>query len=523
MPFTSLSFLLFVAVTALIYFCFPKKHRWIILLVASYVFYWVSSNWVIIYMVATTLSTFYVGRWLGRAQASFNQARQTDPELSREAFQRKKKLIFVAALLFNFGILVVVKYGNFIVENFNAVFSMFGLGAIPMTSLLLPLGVSFYTFQSMGYLIDVYRGKYQPDESLPRFALFVSFFPQIVQGPIGRYDDLASQLYRANTPDYDRIKDGLLLMGCGFMKKQILGDRLGVLEDYIFNQSIQTCSGSIIALGALLSMFRLYCDFSGGIDIARGVARILGIDLARNFNHPYFSRSVAEFWRRWHMTLGGWMRDYLFYTLLLSKSMQRLSKIVREKYGLDQARIITTATATFVVFLVIGIWHGAEWKRVIYGLCYASVITFGIIFGVYYQRMTTALHINTNNFFYKLYTRVRTACVVAFIGYFSRSIDLTHALENIWLTFTDFAPARLFDGTLLEMGLDKTDFRILILGTLIFLVLSTMQEHGHNLGQILARRNICIRWAVYCVMFFAILLFSMVTEANVRGFIYANF
>lgn len=527
MGYTTILFLFFVFAVAVLYFSFPPKIRWVVLLVASYVFYWISSNWAIIYIVVTTATTFYAGRLIGEVNICFNKEKNElsiDERKKRKIVDTKKKKKFLAGtLLINFGILAVLKYGEFIGSNINILLGFLQIGAIPVASFILPVGISFYTFQSMGYLIDVYRGKYDPDKNILKFALFVAFFPQIVQGPIGRYDVLANQLYAENRFEYNRVKDGILLMVYGFAKKLIIADRALVLVQNVFDNRMFAEYGSIVFLGAVVYGVQIYCDFSGGIDISRGVAQILGINMAENFRRPYYAQSIAEYWRRWHMTLGAWMREYLFYPILLSKPLQNLTKRIRDKHGIKWAKIIPTAIVSFIVFIVVGIWHGPYWKRVAYGLWNGTIITSSIIFEPLYQKTHAFFHIRTDCFSYRMFTRARTFILVTFARYFSRSPSLRSALANIKTTVTNFYPKKLFDGTVLQLGIVKADYLIILTGVAVLILFGIMQEKGQGIRKTLSEQNIWFRWVVYAAIIIIFMLFPVESQMVVKEFIYAQF
>lgn len=332
MAFVSFPFLIFVAITAILYFVMPSRFQWCVLLVASYVFFYLNSKWLVLILFGTTIVTFATalkvydvlekGRQYRKEHAQDMSGKER--KAWKEKIKKKARRILTVGIVADLGILLFLKYYNFFAGNANWFLSRAGI-QIPMLHLLLPLGISFYTLQAIAYMVDVYREKQKPDTNLFQFMLFMSFFPQIVQGPIARHNQLAHQLYEPHAFDYKRFMFGIQLIIWGFMKKIIIADRAAIPVDQIFDH-YSDYAGWMIFLGAALYGLQVYADFSGGMDIARGVSQILGIELELNFTQPYFSRSIEEFWRRWHKTLGGWMRDYIFYPLSLSKSFGNLSK-----------------------------------------------------------------------------------------------------------------------------------------------------------------------------------------------------
>ena len=338
MSYISITFLAFVCVMFLLYFLLPKRMQWVVLLIGSYVFY-IAAGWKFVpFLVLTTVTVFLVGLWLGKTNDSYKADLAARKEsLTREEktvlknrYIRKKRWILASGLILNFGVLAFLKYFNFFAENVTALFGKLHMDAsVPQLELLLPLGISFYTFQAMGYLIDVYRGKYAPDRNLAKFALFVSFFPQIVQGPISRYDQLAHQLYAPHKFDYTRFKHGVELILWGYFKKLVIADRAAILTSYVL-QNRADFAGLEIAVTVLVFMAQVYADFSGGMDISIGIAECCGIEMVQNFRRPHFAKSIAEYWRRWHITLGSWMKDYVLYPISLSKAFAKLGKKTRK-------------------------------------------------------------------------------------------------------------------------------------------------------------------------------------------------
>ena len=328
MTLTSLSFYLLVLALLVLYYLVPKRFQWVVLLIGSYAFYAFVCLRYMGFIVITTLTTYFGARGMDAMTARMEQtvaAHKQDWEREeRKAYKKRcksrRKALMIGILVFNFGILAVLKYYNFFAESMEALFASIGLTvSLGHIGLLLPLGISFYTFQSMGYVLDVYREKVPAERNVGKLALFVSFFPQIIQGPIGVYDQLAHQLYDEHKYNFDNIRYGAELILWGFFKKLVIADRAvgmihtvaGAYTDY---------AGTYVLLAALVYALQLYADFSGGIDISRGVAQMFGITMGENFRRPYFSRTLTEYWHRWHISLGDWLRNYLFYPLSISKA-----------------------------------------------------------------------------------------------------------------------------------------------------------------------------------------------------------
>ncbi len=532
MSLISSNFFIFILVVFLFYFLSPKKWQWCVLLFASYVFYLFSGFAISLFLMFTTITTFYTGLILGNINQKQNTALlEGKTTLSKEQkkqlkldSKKKKRLILAIALLLTFGILAFLKYFNFFIENIDSVFHMANINVqIPKINLLLPLGISFYTFQSAGYIIDIYRDKYKPDRNLAKFALFVSFFPQIVQGPIGRYDKLAIQLYSPHKFDYKQAKYGIQLIVWGLFKKVVIADRAAVLVNQVFGDFSQYV-GLEIYIAVLLFCVQIYADFSGGIDIARGIAQTMGIKLSKNFERPYFARSISEFWQRWHITLGAWMRDYLFYPLCLSKPFVKLGELSRKIFGNIIGKILPVVIVTFIVFIVIGIWHGASWKYIAFGMYNGGLIALGLVFAPLLKNIERKFRIRTKSFGWRLFQTLRTFFLCSVARYFSRAASFKTSIAMMGTTVTVFNPEILVNGRLFELGLSKANFAVLGFSILILFFISILQEKGFNIRQKLSEQRIVIRWAIYFIFLFYILIFGNYGNGfDANSFIYMGF
>jgi len=532
MSITSSIFLIFLFFVFLIYFLIPKKFQWIFLLIASCVFYLFSGFGKILFLLFTTSVTFFTGILLEKTDAELESIlEKKDLQLSKEqrkkfkdSSERKKRIILICALLLVFGVLGVLKYYNFFAQNFNSLANIFSLDVdLSLLNYLLPLGISFYTFQSVGYIIDINRGKIKADRNFAKFALFLSFFPQIVQGPISRYDQLAHQLYEPHSFNYKRVKFGLQLMLWGFFKKLVIADRLSIAVNTIFGNSFQY-EGLSIFIGVLFFSFQMYCDFSGGIDIARGIAESMGISLVENFRRPFFSKSIDEYWRRWHITLGDWMRDYVFYPLALSKTIARLGKFSRKHLGNKIGKIIPIIIANLITFLAVGVWHGPYWKYVAFGTYYGLLISIGLLFKPFFQKIVRALKIKTDYFSWRL-TQISFVFTATTIGrYFARADGLRHALQLLRQTFSIFNPWIFYDGTLLNLGLRVEDYYVLFISILFLILIEILQETGISIRKKISDQNLILRWSVYLIGIFAVLIFGIYgQEYDAVEFIYRGF
>lgn len=532
MSFISAEFFIFLVITFLTYFLVPKKIQWIVLLVASYVFYLFSNAVVFVLLLASTTITFFGGILIDRVNQKFAlAANSTIEELSKEdkllirgKKNKQKQLILIIGLLLIFCILAFMKYYNFFAINVNSLLGLITTDTkIPVLNLLLPLGISFYTFQSAGYIIDVYRGKIEPDRNLAKFALFVSFFPQIVQGPISRYDELAHQLYDSHNFDYTRAKFGLQLVLWGLFKKLVIADRAAILVNTVFDNHAEY-EGLTLLIGAMFYCVQIYGDFSGGIDIARGVSQVIGIELPQNFMRPFFATSISDFWRRWHISLSSWMRDYIFYPLSLSKGFARLGKKTRKILGNYLGKMFPTVLAMLITFFVVGIWHGANWKYIAYGLYNGFFIVLGILIGPLFESVAAKRLWQIKSFGWRFFQVILTFFLVTIGRFFSRGSSLTDAWQMIKSTFSTFNPWVLFDGTFLKLGLDQKNFQLLLIVICILVIVDLFQESGVKIRQSISEQNLAFRWLIYLVAIFSVLIFGVYgLEYDAASFIYRGF
>lgn len=518
MSYVSEGFFVFLLVFFIAYFIFPKRFQWVCLLIASYGFYLLVDWQAAAYIVVTTVTVFFLAKLIWRLEQRHKQrlavvketAGREEKQRMKAANTRKKRWVLAAGLLLNFGILGVLKYGNFTVDAYNGLMGLFGRETrAEYLSLLLPLGISFYTFQAMGYLIDVYRNKVEPCGNLAKFALFISFFPQIMQGPISRYDQLAPQLFAPHAFDYTQFKFGLQRVLWGYFKKLVIADRAAYLVSFLLADYAEY-SGFVVAVGVFVFMMQVYTDFSGGIDISLGIAQSCGIQMTENFMRPHFAQSVPEYWRRWHITLGAWMKDYLLYPLSLSKAFSRLGKRTRKWFGNYWGKQIPTCIAMGIVFLMVGIWHGAHMKYIAFGVYNGGLIILGILISPIISRYNEKYHwVDTKSFSWTLFKILGTMFLV-FIGkYFAMTETVTVAWEMIKATFSSFNPWIFVDGTLFELGLSQNNVLLLFAALQVLLVVSLLQERGIKLRETIARQNIVFRWTLYLLAIVAVVIFGV--------------
>ena len=505
---------------AAVYHILPRRVRWLVLLAASYGFYASRSLSSLPFILVTTLSTWLgalrIDRLAADAKARIKAEKSTlsseEKKQLKARVRSRERVWLYAVLVLNFALLAVLKYTD-------DVLSLAGRSAL---GLLLPLGISFYTFQSMGYLIDVYNGKYAAERSLPRFALFVSFFPQLIQGPIGRYDQLGPQLREPHDFDYDSMVRGLMLMLWGLFKKLVIADRAMGLVDTVFSAPAGEYGGAASVVAVLFYAVQQYCDFSGGIDLVTGIAQLFGIRLAPNFKRPYFSVSLADFWRRWHISLGAWMRDYVFYPFALTRPVTRLSKAAKSRFGAGFARALPAALGNILVFLLVGLWHGATSNYILWGLYNGVILAFSALIEPVYKRMNARLPRLTASKGFHIFRVLRTFIIVNIGWFFDRCARGSDALRMMSAVLTDWRGAQL--AHLSSLGVSAVDLRVLSLAVLLLFFVSLAQERGVQVREKVCALWLPLRWLVLIGGVMVVLLCGVWGSGfNEAAFIYYQF
>ena len=536
MAFTSFNFLVFLAVVITVYYLVPKKYQWCVLLAASYGFYLSAGIPHVLYIIGTTLFTYGGGRWMQKLRDDFQTQLKTlgdtvtkdQKKEMKKAVSAKIRRIQVCTVVVNLGVLVLIKCMNFFIGNINNALAFFTWDAsIPMVNILVPLGLSYYTFNSIGYLVDVGRGKLAAETHLGKFALFVSFFPSIVQGPLFRYGDVGTQLQQEHTLEYNNLKYGAQLILWGFFKKLVIADRISAVAMTVFAPGFTGYTGSHIFVGVLAYSFQIYCDFSGGTDITRGVAQMMGITLPENFNRPFFATSMADFWRRWHMSLGAWMREFVFYPIMLSKGVSGLSKKFRKRWGAYAGKMVPSVAAPMVVFFLIGIWHGLTWQYITNGLYNAILISSSVALTPVYDWLAGKLHVNRECFAFRLFQMLRTFVLLCFSRIIVKAPSLGDAMQMIKALFTGWDLKFLFglDGKLFtDYGIITRDAFVLAAAIGLLFIVGVLQERGMQIRETLASKPLVIRWGVILALLLIVLVFGIYGPAyDASSFIYGGF
>lgn len=490
MLFNSLDFAIFFPVVFLLYWVLAKRltARNILILLASYTFYgWWDWRFLIL-IIISSLVDFLVGK-----------------RLYLEGNKTKRKLLLLVSLGVNLGFLGYFKYANFFIENFVDAFSLFGNNLEGSTlNIILPVGISFYTFQTLSYTIDIYRKQLKPTNNALAFFSFVAFFPQLVAGPIERASHLLPQFLKTYTFNYKQVKSGLLLMAFGLFKKMVIADRAALYVNEVYNNA-GDYDGVAYIIGTVLFAFQIYCDFSGYSDIAIGASRTMGFDLMKNFNSPYFSRSLTDFWRRWHISLSTWFRDYVYIPLGGSKNGK-----------------FRTYANLFIVFVVSGFWHGAAWTFVIWGAIHGLVLM--VEKGIYKVKTPVfkRLGLMKDHLFSRLFFGSIIFIIVCFAWIFFRANSLADALTISQGVFTKFNFGDIFASSTYLIGYESNEFRVVSFFILL-LGLAEVVHLKYNLTRLVSEQHIILRWVAYLIIVFTLILFGVYGDVDSQEFIYFQF
>lgn len=526
MAYTSYVYLtLFLGLTFLLYTFFPNKYKWVVLLSASYLYYVAASRlWLVAFLVLTTLTIYLSAIWIDNINDLFTSVKKSLDREQKKAFKHKivwqKKMVVILMLIINIGILAFLKYYNFFADVLNFALLDFLNISAPMLKLFLPLGISFYTLQAVSYVIDVYRGKYKADHCLSRVALFLSFFPTIVEGPIARYDQVANQLYEGHSFHYDNLTQGAQLIVWGMFKKIVIADRANMLVNHVFND-YQNYSGISVVFAIVFYTIQLYTEFSGAMDIVRGSAQIFSVHLPDNFKQPFFAKSINEFWQRWHITLGAWLRDYIFYSVSLSNPFKKFSQFVKAHSNDYFSKLLPATTALFFVWICNGLWHGASLKYIVYGMYYYLIMVMGMFMEPLFKKILDIFHIQREKGYFKLFQILRTVVIVHIGMLIFRADSLTIAFKMFISCFQNFH----FDITpLAYLGLDVLDIIVVLVGVLIVFIVGIFKEKGIHIRESVARMNIVMRWSFYLTGLFMVIIFGAYGRGyDIVSFIYAQF
>jgi alginate O-acetyltransferase complex protein AlgI len=500
MAFNSFQFLVFFPAAAAIYYALPLRGQRVFLLVASYYFYMSFKPEYAIILAASTIIDYLLAR-----------------RISARRHQPARKRLLLAGIVHNIGLLAALKYLNFFNDSMAALLkSLHILYDFKGLEFLVPVGISYYTFKKLSYLIDVYRENQEAEKSVITFALYVSFFPAVMSGPIDRAKSLLPQFCRKHGIDYRQVTDGLKLMAWGFFKKLVIADRLAAFVNRVYDTPTQY-EGLSLIMATVYFSFQVYCDFSGYTDIARGAGKILGFELMENFDRPYFSRSMVEFWKRWHISLSTWLMDYLFLPIAYAVS-RRLKQPYLLKIRAESWAYVAGIVSTM---LLCGLWHGAAWTFVLWGGLHGLYLAVSFATRKTRRKWTRKLQIKKHSFIRHAVQVTMTFSLVTFAWIFFRANSLADAGYIVTHLFSGWSKVFSVSGFLeaFHFGLLKKELAVAGISIGSMLLVHWLRK-GNSFEQFLARQQAVVRWSVYVVLVVWVLTFA---QAGTEAFIYFQF
>lgn len=517
MSFISYTFIIFLFVTIAVYFILPLRIRFLVLLAASLYFYRTAGWPKLIFLLTACIVTWGCGLAVGFLRNS-GKTDASKKDAVGEDRRTAALVVLLAGLVILLCMLVYAKTGNLLVNAFADI--LLGRGLTP--SVIVPLGISYYTLAAIGYLADVYWKKDEPEKNPLKLLLYLCYFPQILQGPIPKHRVLGSQLSEGHRFDYNRMCFGLQRALWGYFKKLVIADRLAMMVNQVFNHYLNY-SGFVFLFGLAGAVFQLYADFSGCVDIALGISEVFGITLEENFRRPFYSTSAAEFWRRWHISLGTWFKDYVYMPLSTAPWLVKLGKFFKAHFGRSAARNVMTTIPLLAVWILTGLWHGTGWDYLVWGLYWGGIIILSTWLAPQYKKLNRKLGLNDKLGWWVTLRRFRTF-VIYMVG---RLLTLPgNLLTSRWIgrKILTWNPWVLFDGTFFKLGWDFKDAWVAIIALMILWRVSSIQEKGVHIRETIAKWPLPIRWAFYYGAVLAVLIFGIYgSGAGASAFVYMQY
>lgn len=525
MQFIGSGFVILWTISFALYYLVPKNWQWVVLAAASILFYVIGTGGIPVGILLTGAGAYACGIWLERSLEAQRNALlvcvdKKAKKTVRQGFEKRRKSVQILYFVYSLGILCVTKYMTVMLP----VLERMGLTSLRtdafFSRVVMPLGISFYTLTAIGYVVDVGRERCRAQKNFGKFFLFLAYFPAVTQGPINRYEKLGVELEGAHDFDFERMLFGVQRFVWGAFKKLVIADRINIFVGAVFGDG-GAVPGSIYALAVVLYMLQLYADFSGYMDMALGVSETFGIILPENFKRPYFSKSVAEFWRRWHITLGTWFKDYVMFSFVMSGTGRKIGRAAKEKWP-RMGKYATGVIGTMLVWLLTGMWHGRTVSYILWGAYYGVIMCVSLVLEPYYAVWKKRLSIKEGKL-YSLFCMARTWGIVFLADVLIRSESLRQAGRIYRGLFTDF---RLRDGVLsvASYGLHRHDFLLLLVACMMWLLVSVWEERGKDVRRLLADCPVVLRWGCYYV----VVLFLIITgiyggSYDTAAFLYQSF
>lgn len=526
MSYQSGTFIAFSAVVLLLYYCVGKKRQLYVLALANLAFFLISGLKYVPFILVTMLATYFTGRKIGKIYDSMDIQLAACTESSQKKLLRQKakseaKKYLLLGLAVAVALLAVCKYIGFAVRNLNLVLGAINLPQIQMFKMILPIGISFYTFMSLSYVLDVYWKRYKAEKSFLMYAVFVSYFPHVVQGPIDRFNEFKKQVENGIDFHKNNLIYGAELALWGFFKKLVVADRLALFVNEVIDNN-DLYDGIYIILAFLVYSVQIYADFSGCIDIVSGVSEAFGIKLRKNFNHPYFSKTMGEFWRRWHISLQEWFKDYVYFPVSTSRFVKNGKKRLKGSRFKRAESLFASCVPIVVVWVVTGVWHGAAWKYVVWGMYHCALLVGSQVFAPVFTKLNSFFRVDTENFGWGFLCMVRTYLLCCMGRVFFRANGFMDSLFMIKKVITSTNPGALMQ-TGLSIGLDNANLFVAFVGIIAVIVIDALQEKM-KLRETLSRQNLVFRWTLVLIGLFAVIILGIYgPEYSASSFIYEQF
>lgn len=522
-----LYFLIFLPIVILAYYLVPKKYKHVVLLIASYIFFYSISGKLVLWIIFSTLSIHHFGLWFKSEDNKLKEellVENCNKKLIKEKFKKKRKRILLLAIFIHFGLLVFFKYLPFFSENINVILKLLKVDfRIQLPLIVAPIGISFYTLQALSYIVDVYNKKIQADDCLGRLALYLTFFPTVMEGPITRYNDVAADLYSGNKLKYKNLCFGYQRILFGLMKKIVIANRLNSAVTIIYD-GYNSFDGGVHLLGAILYTVMLYSEFSGTADVIIGSGEIFGVKIPENFKQPFFSKTISEFWTRWHISLGSWLKDYIFYPVATSEPVKKITSISRKKFGNYFGVLVSTSIAFFLVWSFNGLWHGAGWRYIAFGMYHFVLIFLGNLFEPLSRKITDKLKINRKNYLFRFLQSFKVFVFVCIGELIFRANGLRAAIYMLKSIFTNFKLDYVFSKNFYNLSLDIHELIIVFITIVIMFVIGILKEKNINIREEISKKHLVVRWTIYYLLVFYIILFGAYGAGYIAlDPIYANF
>lgn len=508
MELKSLSYLVFISIVVLLYF---SVHKWknaqkYVLLCANLLFIYAASG---IRSLCIIIILTIVSYMLGRS-------------VEKDVLNKRKekaKITMLIGVFFSVGILC---YFKFFKESFDLVRNFAMQHSISLSPLVTPIGISYFSLTMIAYVLDIYHKKHESEKSFLDYLTFITYFPSIIEGPINLYKKTAYQIKETHKFDTERVIKGAQRLLWGYVKKIIIADRIGILVTAILQDELS--SGFILLWAMVLYSFQIYADFSGGIDVIMGITEILDIKLTENFHSPLVSKSVTEYWKRWHISLGEFMEKYIYYPIVLNRRVMKFSKKISNKY---LQKVFSATLASVIVFVIVGIWHGTGWNYVVYGCYQAFFVSSAILMKPIYKKVTSILRLPADSISWNLFRVGRTFIILTLGRYFIRAHDLTQAIALFKKTCSGLQLHGLhilFDDSLFQYGLDYKNVILMYIGILLMIIVDIVHENKVHIREIIMKQDIVFRYVLYLLAIFSIIIFGIYgPEFSGSSFIYAEF